>query len=340
MGIDLNNPDTFLNIITWGLSSYLFIFSVLLLIGQRSQYGLRWFSVVGLSLAIVLATSLMTGVRLSFEVSSLLIWPALYLYTAAQKLKRPYSIHFLHFLIPLIWIGIYLTINSTIKAGLYEVIQLLVMIIYIWLSLAEIQRGISFNKEVRQNSKVHLITMFYGLIAIMVFRLLLAVFNIPEELTIQLFYLFLGLYWVVLTAFLINPTHETNESLESEERVNYEEMLKRKLNKLMLSDQVFLDPELTLQKLASMMDLKLNELSSFINTHLEKNFNDYINEYRVKEFKRLVRSPDTDAKSTIMELAYQSGFNSKASFNRLFKEYMGVTPTQFKKGETADKQNN
>jgi len=63
---------------------------------------------------------------------------------------------------------------------------------------------------------------------------------------------------------------------------------------------------------------------------LGQNFYDFINRYRILEAKQLLTNPK-DPKITVLEVLYEVGFNSKSSFNTLFKKYTGLTPTEFRK---------
>ena len=66
-----------------------------------------------------------------------------------------------------------------------------------------------------------------------------------------------------------------------------------------------------------------------------QHFYDLINRYRIEEAARLLTDPE-DEKITILEVLYQVGFNSKSSFNTLFKKYMGMTPTEFRNRRDAN----
>jgi len=66
-----------------------------------------------------------------------------------------------------------------------------------------------------------------------------------------------------------------------------------------------------------------------INENTGQNFFDFVNRYRIGEAKRMLTDP-TDKKITVQEILYVVGFNSKSSFNTLFKKYTGVTPSEFK----------
>lgn len=109
------------------------------------------------------------------------------------------------------------------------------------------------------------------------------------------------------------------------------------LTRLISEEKVFKNADLSLSDLASMLDIHPNYLSQIINKKEEKSFYDYINSYRVEEFKRLVSIPK-NKQFTLMSLAYDCGFNSKSSFNRQFKKITGQTPTQYSKGLTDQKQ--
>ncbi|MBS1528110.1 MAG: ABC transporter permease, partial [Bacteroidetes bacterium] len=91
------------------------------------------------------------------------------------------------------------------------------------------------------------------------------------------------------------------------------------------------DPELSLVSLAEKLGLTTHELSRIINQGLKKSFNDFINEYRVAEVKRKMQNPAYDH-ITLLGIAYDSGFNSKSTFNLIFKKITGNTPAEYKAG--------
>ncbi|GAA4841257.1 hypothetical protein GCM10023331_27870 [Algivirga pacifica] len=105
------------------------------------------------------------------------------------------------------------------------------------------------------------------------------------------------------------------------------------LKALMEKEKAFNNPKLTLSELAKMMGTNTHTLSKVINEGYQKNFYDYVNDYRVKAFIESV-SNDTNHEYTYLQHAYQVGFNSKASFNRAFKKSTQKTPSEYfdKKG--------
>lgn len=92
----------------------------------------------------------------------------------------------------------------------------------------------------------------------------------------------------------------------------------------------YLDPDITLEKLASLVDIPPRSLSWILNECLNQSFYDFINSYRVKESERIFRELDSDHK-TVLEVLFEVGFNSKSSFNTAFKKINKITPTQYRK---------
>lgn len=99
---------------------------------------------------------------------------------------------------------------------------------------------------------------------------------------------------------------------------------------LMRKDKPYLNSELSLNELATRLSVKPKVLSQVINEKLNQNFFDFINTHRIEEAKRLLAEPE-DSKITVLEVLYEVGFNSKSSFNTLFKKNTGLTPSEFKK---------
>jgi AraC-like DNA-binding protein len=101
-----------------------------------------------------------------------------------------------------------------------------------------------------------------------------------------------------------------------------------RLIELMNREKLFSDPDLSLATLAKMLDVHPNHLSQVINSHENKSFYDFINFYRVEEFKKLALLP-VNRNFTLLSLAFECGFNSKTSFNRNFKKLTGQSPSEY-----------
>lgn len=106
--------------------------------------------------------------------------------------------------------------------------------------------------------------------------------------------------------------------------------LGKKLSDLMHNEKPFLDPQLSLKKLAEMMDISPNKLSQVINSQKDKNFFDFVNSYRIRELTELLKE-DENKQYTILSLALDAGFNSKSTFNASFKKLTGLTPSEYLK---------
>ncbi len=91
---------------------------------------------------------------------------------------------------------------------------------------------------------------------------------------------------------------------------------------------MYLEPELSLSDVATKLKTNTSILSAAINQNFNKNFNDFVNEYRVEEFKRLIILPESK-NLTLLAVAYDSGFNSKTTFNRAFKKFTGLSPKEY-----------
>ncbi len=109
------------------------------------------------------------------------------------------------------------------------------------------------------------------------------------------------------------------------------ERLLKKLLVFMDEEKPHLNPELTIQELSGKVNIQKHHLTYIINHGLNKNFFNFVNEYRVEEFKRKAANPNLNH-LTLLALAFDSGFNSKSSFNNIFKNITGQTPSEFKKG--------
>lgn len=123
---------------------------------------------------------------------------------------------------------------------------------------------------------------------------------------------------------------EKNTSKTVIQKSTSENQYLKELTSFMETEKPYLDFELTLQKLASQLNISEKELSILINHHLGKHFFDFINEYRINEAKIILENPDEEG-TTILEILYQVGFNSKSSFYTAFKKTTNQTPTQFRK---------
>ena len=138
------------------------------------------------------------------------------------------------------------------------------------------------------------------------------------------------IYWLGIRGFLIGrkemSSFRKSASLNLTEEMT--EQMMQGLHKSMTEDRLYRDAELTLAKLARHLGISPKIISAVLNQKLGKNFNEYVNQFRVKEIQeRLVRAENK--KYTITALAYECGFNSQPTFQRAFKSVVGLTPSEF-----------
>jgi AraC-like DNA-binding protein len=112
-----------------------------------------------------------------------------------------------------------------------------------------------------------------------------------------------------------------------------EEQAKAHLDKLlsvMETEKPYLDSNLKIQHLSEKVGVSSHHLSQIINENLNQNYADFINSYRINEAKRLLLSPEYELEK-ILSIAFDAGFQNKATFNASFKKYTGMSPTEYKK---------
>ncbi len=110
------------------------------------------------------------------------------------------------------------------------------------------------------------------------------------------------------------------------------------LQRQMKVNRFYLDAELSLNSLAKELGISVHELSRIINTGLRKNFNDFVNEFRIQAVARKMKDPNYD-RITLLGIAYDCGFNSKTTFNRAFKQIVGRSPAEYKEDLKKERPN-
>ena len=129
----------------------------------------------------------------------------------------------------------------------------------------------------------------------------------------------------------LQPARPTASSLMDNQEA---EQYLQQLRQCMETDKIFDDPSLSLRQLAEHIGLHPNKLSWLLNERVGKNFNEYVNKYRLELFKQKALDP-ANSHLTLLGLAYESGFNSKTVFNAFFKKMEGTTPRAWMKSQKA-----
>lgn len=142
------------------------------------------------------------------------------------------------------------------------------------------------------------------------------------------------IYWLGLKGYLVNNRlttgQQNNKPASPASRLpdTSAEAFILRLQQAMEAGQLYLDPSLTVNSLARQVGIPAKTVSAVLNQHLDKSFSTFVNEYRVAAFKRRVLQEDT-SHLTIPGIAMECGFSSSATFQRIFKQLTGATPSQF-----------
>jgi AraC-like DNA-binding protein len=141
----------------------------------------------------------------------------------------------------------------------------------------------------------------------------------PQLLTIPSF----ALEQEPVTKVSSDATAADRGELEPAMRAQLYEAVKAKLE----SQKLYLDSQLTLSGLAEATGLSRHHLSEVLNKHAGKNFYEFINAYRIADVCERLRQNSTEK---VLDIAFEAGFSSKSTFNTIFKQFTGQTPTQYR----------
>lgn len=128
--------------------------------------------------------------------------------------------------------------------------------------------------------------------------------------------------------------NESESVKDRQEQENQKDKIKPELieqvSRYMEQEKPYLTSALTLEKLAVQLKIQPRLLSNVINRHFDCNFFEFINSYRVEEAKRMLADTNHSNK-TMLDIMLDVGFNSKTTFNSLFKKKAGMTPSEYRK---------
>lgn len=143
-----------------------------------------------------------------------------------------------------------------------------------------------------------------------------------------LFYIIL--YKLILSPSALIPKSEIKKYKASTLDTQRIQVYKDHLKQLFEEDKIFINNKLTVLDVAKEMDISRQHLSELFSVHLNTNFQDFLNEYRVEEFIQCLKDPAYE-NFTLLGIANEVGFNSKTSFYTTFKKIKGITPAAYKK---------
>ena len=135
------------------------------------------------------------------------------------------------------------------------------------------------------------------------------------------------LYYLILLK-IKEPKPEKNKYQFSKIDEKESQNVFNEITAVIREKELYLDPDITLAKLARKVNVSVNVLSQAINQNSDSNFRDFINKFRIQKAKQEIVS-NTGKGFTIASVAYECGFNSLSAFNRAFKKSTGQTPSAF-----------
>jgi len=160
-----------------------------------------------------------------------------------------------------------------------------------------------------------------------------------DFITVFSFLLFIGYlgYFGMNQSQVFVPDYLTENSydkknVEKRSYISEEEVqeVAQKINSIFETEKLYRDDSLTLYKLATALHTSDKKLSFYLNHHLNITFYDFVNKYRIQEFKSILQN-ESETNLSLLGIAYECGFKSKSSFNRVFKKETGLSPSQYKK---------
>lgn len=280
-----------------------------------------------------------------------LFMPALYLYTKAitKRLNTPRDyIHFLPGVLEFTAFFVLFLFPANMKAewlesGVVETIDIIhvllsmiIILTYAFLIIRFIRNHrrnlVHFHSNLQNKNLTWVIWIVAYVILTIVNPLTLSSSDIVHQIASILNVVFI--FWVALSGFrqLYIPIEDypiPKKPVKEKTNTNHMTTDFAVVQSYMRQDKPYTNPQLTLKQLAQQLDMPQRQLSELINAVAGQNFNQYINQYRVEEAKKMLKDAAFDHLS-VLGIAYEAGFSSKSSFNTTFKNITGLTPTMYK----------
>lgn len=298
------------------------------------------------------------------DTSIFLFGPLIYMYSKrlVVETKKAYRLSSYHYIVPVLHLGYYfwtLTYSLTEFNTLYfsgalnwgffavESMGILSLAFYWWKTFFLVQqykvqeaKELSFSQTIHNYLLVLLITMGICILLWMISYTSANFFGkvIPYLgydsmwISIPLFIYSIGYYSLKQPEiFRISPPKKKDSDVN---RLKPDQIrkLQKSLNYLMNEEKVYTHQDLTLRYLAGRLDTSTNDLSWLLNQVYQESFRDYVNRHRIEAFIEKIDQNEHKA-HTILSIAFDVGFNSKTTFNRVFKSRIGITPKDYLKNK-------
>lgn len=297
---------------------------------------------------------------------AMLFGPLIYLFIRSLITGKHWkwidSVHFIPFILALTYFTISIYIKPIeeqariLSLGLFRswtfyhiywgifYLNVTIYLIASWIKISQynrlIKNHLSSMKRIRTKWLYPVLIAFFLIIAIdaaiMYFkdiRDLLGIYKIPVLETMFLIFTQLFIY-VGLTQSIIKAEFSDNKLSgrykSSKLNISDKKEIIKNIRNRMRFDHLYLDPELSIEKLSKVSGIKSREISQVVNEIANQNFFEFVNKYRLEDAMKQLSDPSESSK-TVLEILYSVGFNSKSVFNSIFKKMTGLTPTQFRK---------
>lgn len=294
------------------------------------------------------------------EFAILMFGSTIYLFTKSSLMNRRFVlqdlIHYVPALFYILFVVFYFmapsdrVILARIETGeLYRVVSIFVgigLLVNSTYWVLSLRQFFQFRKTLRNELSYTVKTQFflYFLIAIgvclfvwvVIYGISLFGQQILERNARQLIWLSIAFIILFIAYYgMIAPDLFRIQSLQISQKYSQSKLsnsdldrLKEQLENIMVSKKPYLNRKLLKAELAEMLGINNPELARLLNERIGMNFFDFVNYYRIKEFIALVRT-DKAQHLTFFGLAQEVGFNSKTTFNKSFKNLIGVSPSQY-----------
>ena len=201
---------------------------------------------------------------------------------------------------------------------------------FFWLKYAEASRLNRFRRAESIRIPHAKLLLFMSTLSLLCLLWLAFVFIGWEYFSVIELMLVLLLFAFSFLSLLDNPSFLLVEKTNGETRfAHYDDQSQiKRIERVMLEKQLFTRPTLSLKELSQELNLPSRYISYLINRYHRKNFKGFINDFRVEAFIAKAKSPEEQHK-TLLAIALESGFNSKATFNQVFRNCKGKSPSNY-----------
>lgn len=296
----------------------------------------------------------------------LALGPLIYLYTKSMiikefKFKIKYLLLFIPALLEFVYYLTLFSLNTQEKLSFFnkyhdfiispieQALGIIYTVIFLTISLKLLVKYEKFvNNNFSNKTQVTLAWLTKLLIVYSTIWIFWSIISVVDyfifnwELNYHIYYpiyILFSIFTILIFVYAFNKKHsilavETDIVIQTIETVDLltDENLELiyKLKKLMIDDKLYLDSNLKIITLANKLNIPSHKLSNLLNSGLKKSFYDFVNYYRVEHVKNMLLNKKYDH-LTILAIALESGFNSKSTFNDIFKKITKTTPKEFKK---------